>query len=114
MTDKILKTRAYEIARNRYQRALANMVYKFFDKKVGSRMSVNEQLAEELYKPVTKKFKRRKFYTRFKDNIWAADLAEMKSLPSKNKNVKYLLCVIDVFTKCAWVKLLKDKKVKQF
>ena len=36
----------------------------------------------------------------------------MGSLPSKNKNVKYLLCVIDVFTKYAWVKPLKDKKGK--
>ena len=49
-----------------------------------------------------------------KDNILAADLDEMESLSSKNKNVKYLLCVIDVFTKYAWVKPLKDKKGKTF
>ena len=49
-------------------------------------MGVNEQLAEELHKPVTKKLKR-KIYARFKDNIGAADFAEMKSLSSKNKNV---------------------------
>ena len=36
----------------------------------------------------------------------------MESLSSKNKNVKYLLCVIDVFTKYAWVKPLQDKKDK--
>ena len=71
------------------------MVYKFFDKKTGLGVSVNEQLAEELHKPVITKG--RKVYARFKDNIWAADLAEMKSLSSKNKNLKYLLCVIDVF-----------------
>ena len=51
-------------------------------------------------------------YARFKDNIWAADLAEMESLSSKKKNVEYLLCVINVFTKHAWVKPLKDKKRK--
>ena len=90
------------------------MVYKFFDKKTGSGTSINEQLAEELHKPVIKKFKRRKVYARFKDNTWAADLAEMESLFSKNKNVKYLSYVIDAFTKYAWVKPLKDKKVKQF
>ena len=49
--DKILKDRAYEIARNREydgcQRALASMVYKFFDKKTESGVSLNEQLAEE-------------------------------------------------------------------
>ena len=42
-------------------------------------MSVNEQPAEELHKPVIKKFKRRRIYVRFKDNIWTADLAEMRS-----------------------------------
>ena len=61
-------------------------------------------------KPVIKKFNRRKVNVRFKDNIWAADLAEMGSLSSKNRNVKYLSCVIDVFTKYGWVKPLKDKK----
>ena len=74
--------------------------------------SVNEHLAEKLHKPVIKKFKRREVYARFKHNIWEADLAEMKSLSSKNENVKYLLCVIDAFTKYAWIKPLKDKKVK--
>ena len=73
-------------------------------------ISVNEQLAEELQKPVTKKFKRRKLYARFKEYIWAADLAEMESLSYKNKSFRYLLCVIDDFTKYAWVKPLKDKK----
>ena len=113
-----MKDRAYEIAINGnydgHQRALASMVYRFFDKKTGSGISVNEQVAEELHKPVTKNFKRRKVYARFKENIWAADLVEMDSLSSKNQHVKYLLYVIDVFTKYAWVKPLKDKKVKQF
>ena len=68
------------------------MVCKFFDKKTGLVIGVNEQLAEELHKPVIKKFKRRKVYARFKDNIWASDLAEIGSLSSKNKNVEYLLC----------------------
>ena len=104
-----MKDRAYEVARNRkydvYQRALANMVYNFFDEKTGSIESLNEQVAQELHEPVIKKFKRRRDYARFKDNIWA-DLAEMGLLSSKNKNVKYLLCVIDIFTKYAWVKPL--------
>ena len=73
------------------------MVYKLLIKK-GSGISLNELLAEELHKPVIKKFKRRKVYARFKDRIWASDLAEMESLSSKNKYVKYLLFVIDDFT----------------
>ena len=36
----------------------------------------------------------------------------MKSLSSKNKDVKYLFCAIDVFTKYAWLTSLKDKKAK--
>ena len=94
-----MKIRAYEIIRNRgydgYQRELASMVYKFFEKKTGlgamatskARISIIEQLAAELHKPVIKKFKRRKFYARFKDNIWAADLPEMGSLSSQNKKI---------------------------
>ena len=107
ISDKDLVEKAYEIARNpegnSYQRALASVAYNFFDKKTGSRASVNEELAEEFHKTVKKKFKRRRVYARFKDNIWAADLAEMGSLSSKIRNVKYLLCVIDVFTKYTWV-----------
>ena len=84
IADKILKGRAYQIARNcqydEYQTALANTVHTFFDKKAGSVISVNEQLAEELHKPVIKKFKRRRVYARFKDNIWAANVAEVRSL----------------------------------
>ena len=49
---------------------------------------------------------------RFKYNIWAADLARIESLSSKNTNVKYLLCFIDTFAKYALVKPLKNKKGK--
>ena len=43
------------------------------------------------------KFKRRRFYARFKDNVWAADLVQMGSVSSKNRGVKYLLCLIIIF-----------------
>ena len=98
ISDKVLKERAYEIAKNPkhdgYRRALAMMVNKFFNKKTESGVSVNEEVDEELHKPVIKKLKKRRVYARFKDKIWAADLAEMISLSSKNQNVKYLSCVI--------------------
>ena len=100
LSDNILRERDYEIARNckydGYQRALASMVYNFFYKKRGSKISVNEELAEELREPVIRKFKRRKVYAKFKGNIWETDLAEMGSLSSNNENIKYILCVIDV------------------
>ena len=88
------------------------MVYQFCDKKTGSRVNINEQLVQELHKPVTKKMRRRKVYARFKHNIWAADLAKMESLLPKYE--KYFLCVIHVFTKYACGKPLKDKKGKTF
>ena len=56
--------------------------------------NVNEVLAHELHKPVMKKFKRRKVYVRFKDNIWEVNLAERGSLSSRNHGLKYLLCVV--------------------
>ena len=67
-------------------------------------------LADELHKPVFKKFNKRKLYSQFKDNIWGVDLADMQSLSKKNKGIKYLLCAIDLFIKYAFVVPLKDKK----
>ena len=75
-------------------------------------MIVDEKLAEELDKPVIKNFKRRKACARFKDNILPAYLVEMESLCSKNKNIKHLLCVKDVFTNYVWVRPLKNKNGK--
>ena len=115
VSDKTLKNRAYEIAKipeyDGYQRLLVKMVFKFFEKTgSGTKWSVNKELAEELQKPVPKKFKRRRAYVRFKDNICAADSPEMGILSSKYQGVKYLLRVIDLFTKYACVKPLIDKK----
>ena len=98
------------------------MVYKVFDKKSsGSGASKtsranemsevsNVKLANELHKPVIKKFSKRKVYSSFKDNIWGADLADMQLLSRRNKGIKYLLCVIDLFSKYAFVVPSKDKK----
>ena len=76
-SDMILKKEDYEIARNwkHYgcQRALTSMVYKFFDKKTGLRVSINKQPAEEFHKPVIKEFKGRKVNARFKENTWTTD-----------------------------------------
>ena len=110
ISDQILRERDYEIARNcnydGYNRALVSMDVCFLIKS-RIRISVNEQLAEELRETIIKTFNSRKVSSRFKDDIWAGDLAEIGSLSSKNKNVKYLLCVIDIFIECALVKPLK-------
>ena len=80
--DKVLKDKAFKIASNprcdSYQRGLVSMVYKFFDKKSASLDKykgsgiINEpnyQLANELYKPIIRKLKKRKVYSYFKDDI---------------------------------------------
>ena len=111
----------YDIASNPkydgYQRGLAGMFYKFFDKKsTGSGITRNTTkssssiLADELHKPIIRKFNKRKVYSQFKDNIWGVDLADMQSLSRKNKGIKYFLCVIDLYSKYAFVVPLKDKK----
>ena len=73
-------------------------------------MSQNEQLVEELHKPVIRKFEKRKVYSTFKGNIWDADLADMQLISKFNKGFRFLLCVVDIFSKYAWVVSLKDKK----
>ena len=67
-------------------------------------------LADELRKPIIRKFNKRKVYSQFKDNIWGVDLVDMQSLSRKNKGIKYLLCAIDLYIKYAFVVPLKDKK----
>ena len=113
--DKALRDKAYDIASNPeydgYQRGLAGMIYKFFDKKsTGSGIARSLILADELHKPVIKRFNKIKVYSQFKDNIWGVHLADMPSLSRKNKGIKYLLCAIDLFSKYAFVISLKDKK----
>ena len=49
-------------------------------------------------------------YSSFKDNIWGVDLADMQLISKYNKGIRYLLCVIDLFSKYAFVVPLKDKK----
>ena len=113
--DKVLRDKAYDIASNPkydgYQRGLASMVYKFFDKKsTGSGIASSSILADELHKPFIRKFNKRKVYSQFKDSIWGVDLADMQSLSRKNKGINYLLCAIDLYSKYAFVIPFKDKK----
>ena len=62
----------------------------------------NQQLANELHKPIIIKFKRRRVYSSFKENIWGVDLADIQLIRKYNKVIRHLLCAIDVFSKYAW------------
>ena len=123
--DKVLRDKAFNIAKNPkndgYQKGLASMVYKLFDKKIkgsgGTTLAnksainsipQNEQLADKLHKPIIIKLKKRKVYSAFKDNIWAADLADMQVISKFNKGFRFLLCVIDICSKHVWVIILKN------
>ena len=91
------------------------MVYKFFDKKskgagIKNAIKENQQLANELHKPIIRKFKKRRVYSSFKHNIWGVDLADMQLISKYNKVIRYLLCAIDVFSKYAFFVPLKDEK----
>ena len=113
MTDK-----AFEIASNRnydgYQRRLVSTIYKFFDKEnlkeAGTKSMSNQQLPNELRKPIIRKFKKIRVYSSFKDNFWGADSADMQLISKHNKAIRFLLCVINLFSKYAWVFPLKDKQ----
>ena len=126
IADKVLKDKAFKIASNQkydgYQGGLASMVYKFFDKKsqgsgcdssstsyrpsssalqAANNDKKNIQLADELHKPIIRKFKKRNVYSSFRDNIWGVDLADMQLLSKFDKGCRFLN---------AWVIPLKDKK----
>ena len=126
-SDKVLRDKAFNITKNPkydgYQRGLASMVYKFFDKKSASlvdkstsgsgvKSMSNQRLADELHKAIIKNFKKRKVNSSFKENVWGADLAGKQLISKFNEGFRFLLCFIDIFKNCAWIILWKDKKVK--
>ena len=108
-SEKVLSDKAFKIASDPkkkkksdgYQIGLASMICKFFDKKSSGSGVANEpnyQLANELHKQIIRKFKKRKVYASFRDNIGGADLADMQSLRKYNKGtgiycVKLILLV---------------------
>ena len=70
----------------------------------------SQQLADELHKPIIKKLNKRKAYSSFKYNICVVDLVDMQLLSTFKKGIRFLLCVINIFSKYAWVFPLEDKK----
>ena len=92
------------------------MVYKFFDKKssgsgIKNANMSDQQLAEELRKPIIRTFNKRKVHSKFIDNIWGAILTDMQLIINFEKGFRFLLCVTDIFGKYAWIIPLKDKGI---
>ena len=93
-----------------YQRGLASVVYKCFNKRSASGKglnsnfdSENQQLDQELHKSVIRKFKKHKVYSSFRDKIWDADLADIQLISKYNRGVKCFIWIIDIFSKNALV-----------
>ena len=117
--DKVLHDKALNIAKDTkydgYKRGLDSMVYNFFDKKnsgsaIKNENIPNKELAEELHKPIIRKINKRKVHLPFTGNSWGVDLVDMQLISKFNKRFRFLLCVIDIYSKYAWVIHLKDKK----
>ena len=97
--DKVFCDKAFNNAKNPgYQRDLASMFYRFFDKNTGGgavkiEIIQNKELAKELHKPIIRKFEKRKVHLSFIDNTCGADLTDMQLLSKFNKGICFLLCV---------------------
>ena len=119
--SRIIYLKVKKLKYDGYQRGLNPVISKFFGKKsvsladksassggVKSEIMPNQQLAEEIYKLVIRKFEKRKVCSSFTDNIWGADFSDMQLIC---KGFRFLLCVIDIYSKYGWVIPLKEKKV---
>lgn len=72
--------------------------------------AIKEQIVLELHKPARKNFSRRRIIIRGFDETWQADLADFRNYSRENKGYKFILVVIDCFSKYVWTSALKDKK----
>ena len=104
IANKILRNKACSIAKNLkydgYQRDLASIVYKFLTLATRNKSAIkdknipNKKLAEEIWGV----------------DIWGKDLADTQLIRESNKGFRFLFCIIDHFSKYAWVISLKNKK----
>ena len=86
-----------------------NTVYNIAKRKRNNAPAWKKQLAKELLKPKLKRFARRSVFSPTVDAIWAVDLADVHQYARVNKNYKFILVVIDLFSKYAWAKPLRNK-----
>ena len=77
---------------------------------VKSKIRPNQEVAEKLLQPIIKIFQKWKVYSSFKNNIWGADLTDTPSISKSSIGFRFLLCVIDIYSKYSWVVPLKNKK----
>ena len=78
-------------------------------KKNAQNLAWQEKLADELHKPIRRNFPKRRVIVHNVDDIWCSDLVDMQKLSKWNKGYKYLLMVLDLFSKYGWIVPLKTK-----
>ena len=110
-SNKLLHDKAFNIAKNSkcdgYQRGLASTIYELFKKNssggaVKNESLSNQELTKQLHKPIIRKFKKRKVYSPFIDNVWGTDLIYMQLIGKFNKGIHFLLCAISIFGNYTW------------
>ena len=116
VADRKLMDGAYQIAsdgsKNGYERALAAMIYKFFDKKIQIGQGIKDDiLADELHKQIRHNFKRRRVNVYRANDILACDLVDMVN--NKDEGYRYILTAQDIFTKYSFAIPLKTKKTEE-
>ena len=82
-------------------------------RKLGLGNNPNEILSQELHKPRKINFTRRRVISNYIDHVWGIDLITMIKYSKQNKNYKYILTVIDFFSKFSWCSPLKTKKSEE-
>ena len=106
IVDEVLRGREIIIAKNTkydvYQRGLASVVSKSFDKEIFGGKVTNENISNKglaawLHKPIIRKFNKIKVNSSFIDNIWCGDLADMKQINKFNREFRFLLFVTDIY-----------------
>ena len=100
-----------ENIREKFDRKLVQSIIKS-KRRMGWGIQWSNQLADELHKPIRRKFHKRMVFAKTVDDIWSADLIEMIPLAKYNQGYKYLLMIIDVFSKYGWIVPLKTKTGK--
>ena len=105
-SDKILRDKVFDVANNPkydgYQRGFVSIVYKCFDKKTAGGAVEKENmssqrpldLAKQLHKPFIRKFEKPGVYSSFIDNIWGADLTDIKLINKFNKGIRFLFLLL--------------------
>ena len=109
--DKMLKELEILKPRNIRERIDRKIVRKIIQTKrrLGWGLKWSDPLADELHKPIKRKFQKRRVFAKTPDDIWTSDLVDLTPYAKFNKGYKYLVMIIDVFSKFGWIIPIKTK-----